>query len=157
MVTHSSILAWKIPWTGEPCGLQSMRSQRVEPKWAHTQTSPSLWAAPGLWHHHTHRLVSIGILKGNLLSLSFSCFVRWFFFPFGGTVFLFSHSPSEGLSSFHKINLKLCTYIHSNMTHNTQKVEAAQCLLRDEWINKLWSLAAMEYYSALKRKQMLTS
>ena len=29
MVTHSSILAWKISWTEEPCGLQSMGSQRV--------------------------------------------------------------------------------------------------------------------------------
>ena len=27
--THSSILAWKIPWTEEPGGLQSMGSQRV--------------------------------------------------------------------------------------------------------------------------------
>ena len=29
MVTHSSILAWKIPWTEEPGGPQSMRPQRV--------------------------------------------------------------------------------------------------------------------------------
>ena len=29
MATHSSILAWKIPWTEEPGGLQSMGSQRV--------------------------------------------------------------------------------------------------------------------------------
>ena len=27
VVSHSSILAWKIPWTGEPGGLQSMGSQ----------------------------------------------------------------------------------------------------------------------------------
>ena len=27
--THSSTLAWRIPWTEEPCGLQSMGSQRV--------------------------------------------------------------------------------------------------------------------------------
>ena len=27
--THSSILAWKIPWTEEPGGLQSMGWQRV--------------------------------------------------------------------------------------------------------------------------------
>ena len=27
MATHSSILAWKIPWTEEPGGLQSMGSQ----------------------------------------------------------------------------------------------------------------------------------
>ena len=26
MATHSSILAWRIPWTEEPGGLQSMRS-----------------------------------------------------------------------------------------------------------------------------------
>jgi len=29
MATHSSTLAWKIPWTEEPGGLQSMGSQRV--------------------------------------------------------------------------------------------------------------------------------
>ena len=29
MAAHSSILAWEIPWTGEPGGLQSMRLQRV--------------------------------------------------------------------------------------------------------------------------------
>ena len=29
MATHSSILAWEIPWTEEPSGLQSMGLQRV--------------------------------------------------------------------------------------------------------------------------------
>ena len=29
MATHSSTLAWKIPWIEEPVGLQSMESQRV--------------------------------------------------------------------------------------------------------------------------------
>ena len=29
MATHSSTLAWKIPWTEKPGGLQSMGSQRV--------------------------------------------------------------------------------------------------------------------------------
>ena len=29
MATHSRLLAWKIPWTEEPGGLQSMGSQRV--------------------------------------------------------------------------------------------------------------------------------
>ena len=32
MATHSSILAWRIPWTEEPGGLQSMGLQRVRPK-----------------------------------------------------------------------------------------------------------------------------
>ena len=29
MAAHSSILAWRVPWTEEPSGLQSMESQRV--------------------------------------------------------------------------------------------------------------------------------
>ena len=51
MVTHSNILAWKIPWTEEPGSLQSMGLQRVRYDWAtkHThifnsiisQTAPS--------------------------------------------------------------------------------------------------------------------
>ena len=34
MAIHSSILAWEIPWTEEPGGLQSMGSQRVGLDWA---------------------------------------------------------------------------------------------------------------------------
>ena len=29
MATHSSLLAWRLPWTEEPGGLQSRRSQRT--------------------------------------------------------------------------------------------------------------------------------
>ena len=35
MATHSSFLAWRIPWTEEPGGLQSMGSQRVNRYWVH--------------------------------------------------------------------------------------------------------------------------
>ena len=38
MATYSSILAWRIPWTEEPGGLQSMGSQRIRHDWA-TETS----------------------------------------------------------------------------------------------------------------------
>ena len=34
VATHSSILAWEIPWTEEPGGLQPMGSQRVRYNWA---------------------------------------------------------------------------------------------------------------------------
>ena len=40
MAPHSSTLAWKIPWTEEPGGLQSMGSRRVEHDWV---TSLSLF------------------------------------------------------------------------------------------------------------------
>ena len=51
MATHCSILAWRIPWTEEPGGLQSMGSQRVRHDWAtlthtHTHTILALW--PGI-------------------------------------------------------------------------------------------------------------
>ena len=43
MATHSSILAWEIPWTEGPGGLQSKGLQRVGHNWTHTHT-----------HTHTH-------------------------------------------------------------------------------------------------------
>ena len=49
MATHSSILAWKIPWTGEPGGLKSMGSQRVGHNLAHVRTR-----ARAHTHTHTH-------------------------------------------------------------------------------------------------------
>ena len=45
MVTHSSILAWRIPWTKEHGRLQSMMSRRVGHDWAtEQQQQPRLCA-----------------------------------------------------------------------------------------------------------------
>ena len=41
MATHSSTLAWRIPWTEEPCRLQSVGSQRVGHNWATSLPSTS--------------------------------------------------------------------------------------------------------------------
>ena len=50
MATHSSILAWKIPWTEESGRLQSRGSQRVRHNWA-----TNAWAhARARAHTHTH-------------------------------------------------------------------------------------------------------
>ena len=37
LATHSSILAWKIPWTEEPGWLQSMYLQRIRYDWANNK------------------------------------------------------------------------------------------------------------------------
>ena len=42
MATHSSILAWRIPWTEEPGGLQSMGSQRVGHGWTTNHHLPKV-------------------------------------------------------------------------------------------------------------------
>ena len=41
LATHSSILAWRIPWTEEPDRLQSMGLQRVRYHWAANTPTPS--------------------------------------------------------------------------------------------------------------------
>ena len=48
MATHSSILAWRIPWTEELGGLQSMGLQRVRQDWA-TKPPPYMYMLPILW------------------------------------------------------------------------------------------------------------
>ena len=46
MATHSSILAWEIPWIVEPGGMQPMGSQRVRHSWA-TKHAWSMHGPPG--------------------------------------------------------------------------------------------------------------
>ena len=48
MATHSSILAWRIPWTEEPGRLQSMGSQRVRYDWV-TNTLHDISGAQDCW------------------------------------------------------------------------------------------------------------
>ena len=45
MATHSSILAWRIPWTEEPGGLQSMGSQRVRNDWVTSHSLPNIFGS----------------------------------------------------------------------------------------------------------------
>ena len=51
MATHCRILAWRISWTEEPGGLQSVGPPRVGCDWEHTDESVSelaYWDSPGL-------------------------------------------------------------------------------------------------------------
>ena len=54
MATHSSILAWRIPWTEEPGGLQSMGWQRV----GHDSAAKT--------HTHTHIMILTLLPHANL-------------------------------------------------------------------------------------------
>ena len=51
LTTHSSILAWRIPWIEEPSGLQSMGLQTVRHNWSNLACSwglqPEGWRVPG--------------------------------------------------------------------------------------------------------------
>ena len=54
MATHSSILAWRIPWTVKPGGLESMGSQKVRHDWSN------------LAHTHTHSFYNTKINLNNM-------------------------------------------------------------------------------------------
>ena len=64
MATHSSILAWRIPWTEEPGGLQSMGSHRV----GHAE-----WLTLGGWAMHvdTFEVYLLGLYDSRPWSLTF--------------------------------------------------------------------------------------
>ena len=75
LATHSSILAWRIPWTEEPGGLQSVGWQRAGHNWV-TNT-----------HTHTHTHTQIltvqyrgGLLKHKMLTHKHTWIcLKWFF------------------------------------------------------------------------------
>ena len=87
MATHSSILAWKMPWTEEPGGLQSRGSQsrtRLSTHSTYTSTSsrpeawktqPPLKASPTLRHFFQplKMVLLYDALKNLLLLLSVTC------------------------------------------------------------------------------------
>ena len=53
MATHSSILAWEIPWTEKPGSLQSMGVQKVRHNWVTKQQSKFSIRSPFISHHST--------------------------------------------------------------------------------------------------------
>ena len=65
MVAHYSILAWKIPWTEEPGGLQSMGSQS-QTQLSYITVIIAIWMHPGMGRQHPDHLVmpSTGRMQG---------------------------------------------------------------------------------------------
>ena len=53
MATHSSVLAWRIPWTEEPGRLQCLGSQRVRHDWATNTATASQLCLP--WQYHLEK------------------------------------------------------------------------------------------------------
>ena len=44
--------------------------------------------------------------------------------------------------------------VHCSFIYNSQDMETPKCPSTDEWIKKLWHIYTMEYYSAIKRKEI---
>ena len=56
MAAHSSIVAWEIPWTEEPGGLQSMGSQTVKHDFATIQGQQKKEAKTYVQHRNTSKI-----------------------------------------------------------------------------------------------------
>ena len=71
MATHSRVLAWRIPWTEEPGGLQSMGLQRVGHDWLseHTHVCPFHLLISTSSYKHTEGLQGTALGQALLLSV----------------------------------------------------------------------------------------
>ena len=76
MATHSCILAWRIPWTEEPGGLQSTGSQRVGHNWAHVHA-----CSHSHTHAHTHTWSFIQQWFASHRQRLYILFLHYFYHP----------------------------------------------------------------------------
>ena len=52
--------------------------------------------------------------------------------------------------------LKWYLHVHCSNIHNSQDAETSKCPSTDEWIKNLWYILTMEYYTAIKKKEIWT-
>ena len=67
MATHSSVLAWRNPWTEEPGGLQSVGSQRVEHHWATKYSTAQFQETRKEIQLYTHTYICIHFIFFSLI------------------------------------------------------------------------------------------
>ena len=140
MATHSSILAWKIPWTEEIDWLLSLGLQRVRHNWV-TSLSTSLLGT--YWHGEFIFLCPIflpfhtvhGVLKARIL--------KWFAIPFSSgphSVRPLYHDPAvlggptlRGLVSSMAQEQQLCGVAMAKRRYPTSKVRSSGSALMEQW------------------------
>ena len=111
MATHSSIVAWRILWTEEPGGLQSIGLQRVGHNWSDLPHSTQLLAV---------LIISIKVmfLLHEFLLLSSFCPSSTFFafyFCYFSFFFCFQVLKLLILTKYHRNEPKLNRYVHECM------------------------------------------
>ena len=124
MATHSSILAWRIPWTEEPGELQSMGSQRVRHDWAANTPLRKQELCPqmafGLQLHHQHFLG----LQGACLTADFGLASLY------NCMSQFLQISSVSLCICLCLSVSTHTYTH---THNTTHLIGLVSLKDSDW------------------------
>ena len=143
MATHSSTLAWRIPWMEEPGGLQCTESQRVGHDWT---TSLSLFTLEKEMATHSSvlawRIPGTGSLVGCRLwghtELDTTEWLNW------------THDPAIPLLGIHtketRIERDTCTPMFIAALFTIARTwKQPKCPSADEWIRKVWYIYTMEY------------
>ena len=120
MATCSSILTWRIPWTGKPAGLQSIGSQREI-------TRSQDWGKGKLWRDLLYSLEREWKRKEVREKQSQDILL-----------YIFNIIPLISRYILKRIE-NICSYkiLHTNVPssiYNSSKVETTQCSSTDEWI-----------------------
>ena len=108
MATHSSVLAWRIPGTGEPGGLPSIGPHRVGHNWS------NLAAAAAACNPHVYTSLQVNM---KLLEIPF---ISWFQLQNGShQIFPFTSTPSSFPTLLFKVTCE-CEKVNSLKSHTTQ-------------------------------------
>ena len=154
MATCSSILACEIPWTEEPCELQSMESQRLRHDWAHTHIIfPVYCLLKRFSFPHWLPWLPCQMLVDHICK---SLFLGFWFYLIGLYVTLmlipYLTAPSIYASNISGGNRKHLTY-HQSTPQNIAAHQEKQFIIREE---KKWNSLVLYYTSYYWEASSLT-
>ena len=85
--------------------------------------------------------VTVSYKTKHILTIQFSNHAPWYL-----------HKCVENLCLHKNLNM----YVYISFIHNCQNLEAIKIFFNSEWINELWYIHITEYYSVIKRNELLS-
>ena len=144
IATHSSVLAWGIPWTEDPGWLWSIGSQRVRHNWTaeHTHTHSN-------WKFHTFLVVISKYTLFGLLWKQFGSFLKVkYILPYDLTIMLQSIYPRKWT---HMTITHFVWLLIEDLFATAENWKYPKCLSTGQLINCSISIHTMDFQSTPKK------